>query len=267
MNQRLSVPHLEENGLTSAVIHLWYVFLDEAYHLDKLLSRDEKERAGKYHFERDRRHFIACRGILRAILARYLDVAPAEVEFGYIENGKPALVPSPGQANVCFNLSHSNGLAVYAFTIGRRVGVDIESTTDKGATQMVVESFFSAGEKEVFRALSGWQKKEAFFRCWTRKEAFLKATGRGLSSPLASFDVSLGPGEPARLLRIGGDSCAADAWSIQDLEVPAGFAAALAVEGQYTRIRYRHWAGEIDQQILTHKQERSDKEENGICVA
>jgi len=139
-------------------------------------------------------------------------------------------------------LSQSDGLALYAFTRDREIGVDIEHIRDISEMEQIAEQFFSARENAVFRTLPKSKKKEAFFNCWTRKEAFIKAIGEGLSWPLDSFDVSLIPGEPARLLKIEGDSKAASRWSIQDLKPAFGFAAAFAVKGRSGRVHCWQWS-------------------------
>jgi len=203
---------------------------------------DERMRAERFHFEEHRECFIIRRGILRTILGYYLSVEPSRLQFCYGKNEKTALADTFGKGKVHFNLSHSEGLALYAFTRYREIGVDIEYIRDVPEMKQIVERYFSAREKDVFQVLPERKKKEAFFNCWTRKEAFIKSTGDGLSWPLDRFDVSLVPGEPARLLRIDGDSKAASRWLIQDLKSAPGFAAAFAVEGRSWEVHYWQWA-------------------------
>ena len=202
---------------------------------------DEKTRAERFHFEEDRKRFIVRRGILRTILGGYLGVDPDQVQFAYGKNEKPELADSFANGEIRFNLSHSGEVALYAFTRDREIGVDIEHIREISDMEQVSNRFFSLRENEVLHILSESKKREAFFNCWTRKEAYIKAIGDGLSCPLDSFDVSLVPGEPARLQRIEGDSEAALRWSIQDLETENGFTAAFAVKGPIERVQYKQW--------------------------
>ncbi len=231
--------------LTTDEIHVWCASLDHpvsrCQRLTQLLSRDERMRVERFHFEKDRKRFIVCRGILRTILGCYLSVQPSRLQFCYGKRGKPALADTFGKGTIRFNISHSNGVALFAFTRDREIGVDIEKIRDIAEMDQIAERFFSARENAVFRALPKSKKKEAFFNCWTRKEAFIKAIGDGLSYPLDKFDVSLVPGEPARLLRTEGDSKGASRWSIQELNPVSGFAAAFAVEGRIRRLHCRQW--------------------------
>jgi 4'-phosphopantetheinyl transferase len=241
MNNPLFVLQLLDRELTTGEIHIWCVSLDQPLsrylRLTQLLSMDERMTAERFHFEEDRKRFIVRRGILRTILGCYLSVEPSRLQFSYVKNGKPQIADIFGEGKISFNLSHSEGLAIYAFARERDIGVDIERIRDIPEMEQIAECFFSARENTAIRALPGNRKKEAFFTCWTRKEAFIKATGDGLSWPLDEFDVSSVPGEPARLLRIEGDSKAASQWFIQDLKPALGFAAAFAVKGRPGLVR------------------------------
>lgn len=237
MKNLLFVPHRLDRELTAGEIHIWCTSLDQPVsRYQKLLSDDERIRSERFHFEAHRKRFIVRRGILRMILGCYLSTEPSQLQFCYGKNEKPALADTFSKGKVRFNLSHSEGLALYAFTRDCEIGVDIEHIRDISEMKQIAERFFSARENSVFRALPKSKKKEAFFNCWTRKEAFIKAIGDGLSWPLDGFDVSLVPGEPARLLRIEGDSKTASRWSIQDLKPAFGFAAAFAVKGRIGRV-------------------------------
>ena len=232
---RISIP-------ASGEIQVWYASLDRPVsRFQELLSQDERDRAGRFIFERDRIQYIVRRGILRILLGCYLGVEPGLVRFNYSNNDKPALADSYDRTELHFNLSHSEGMAVYAFTSDREIGIDIEQIQDIPDMEQIFERFFSPGEKEVFHILSESKRKEAFFNCWTRKEAFIKATGDGLSRPLDGFDVSLVPGEPARLLEIEGNSEEVSRWFMQDLKGAPGFAAALAVMGPCINIHSLQW--------------------------
>ncbi len=226
-------------------VHVWSVSLDQlasrVQTLSQTLSPDELMRAERFHFERDRSYFLINKGILRTILGSYLSVEPGKLQFCYGKYGKPALVDLSGNGSICFNSSRSQGLALYAFTRDREIGVDIEYIRDIYEMEHIVERFFSEREKVVFRALPESKRKEAFFNCWTRKEAFIKTIGGGLYCPLDQFDVSLTPDEPAKLLRIKGDLKEASRWSIQDLRPASEFAAACAVEG-LCQFRWYQWS-------------------------
>jgi len=227
-------------------IHVWSVSLDQLASrfqtLSQTLSPDELMRAERFHFERDRNRYIIGRGVLRTIIGYYSGVEAGKLQFRYGRYGKPALADTFGKEAICFNLSHSQGLSLYAFTRDREIGIDIEHIRDIPEMEHIVEGFFSEREKVVFRALPESKRKEAFFHCWTRKEAFIKAIGDGLSCPLDQVDVSLTPDDPAKLLRIKGDIKEAYRWSIQDLNPAHGIAASLAVEKRDWNLRFFQWS-------------------------
>jgi 4'-phosphopantetheinyl transferase len=226
-------------------VHVWRARLDLAgARLQQLwdsLSADERERAGRFHFRRDREHFVAARGVLRNVLSRYLGAEPRLLRFTYDAYGKPSLC---GEAvdQLRFNLSHSNGLALYAVTLGREVGVDVEWVREDFASLEIAEHFFSPREVSALRALPPGERTQAFFDCWTRKEAYIKARGEGLSHPLHKFTVSLTPCEPAALLCTDEDVLEAARWSLVELFPGVGYRAALAVEGVVPLLRAWHWA-------------------------
>ena len=171
------------------------------------------------------------------ILGRYLGVHPRKLHFFYGANGKPELATVAGDETLRFNLSHSDGLALLAVTRGRQIGVDLERIRKDLAGEQIAARFFSPRETAELHAVPGNAKPAAFFNCWARKEAFIKATGEGLSCPLDLFDVSLVPGEPAALLSVRGDSQEASRWALRELMAGSGYAAALAVEGDDWRLR------------------------------
>jgi 4'-phosphopantetheinyl transferase len=215
-------------------VHVWRASLDvtprRRTSLLATLSSDERARADRFHFERDRHHFITGRGLLRAILARYLETAPAALQFHYDAHGKPRLAGAfPDRLR--FNVSHSHGLALYAVSVDRELGVDLERIEPRLETG-IAERFFSPREVATLRALPTHAQRDAFFACWTRKEAYVKARGEGLTLCLDQFEVSLSPGEPAALLRTAGDPDEARRWSLEELAPEPGYAAALAVEGR-----------------------------------
>jgi len=224
-------------------VHVWCAALDQPAHvlarLRGLLSADELTRASRYHFEKDARHFVVGRGVLRTLLGRYLRRPPERLSFETNAYGKPALAGVGGPLN--FNLSHSHGLALYAFTHARTVGIDIEHMRADVDCGQLAGHYFSPLEVRTLLALPSGSQRQGFFNCWTRKEAYIKARGEGLSRLLASFDVTLAPGEPASLLR-DDDEEGVTRWSLRELSVPEGYAAAVAVEGHGWRLRRWRWS-------------------------
>ena len=226
-------------------VQVWRAALDqtpsEIQRFLRTLAADEPARAKRFYFDRDRNHFIVARGVLRAILGGYLNQAPECISFGYSSHGKPALAGEPDRNTIRFNVSHSQGIALFAVTRGREVGVDLERIRSDVEVAEIAERFFSQRELATLRALPTGAQREAFFRCWTRKEAYIKARGEGLSLPLDQFDVSLAPGEPAALLGTRPDPAEASRWSLQELNPGPGFAAALAVAGPGWRLTCWQW--------------------------
>jgi len=232
--------------LSSAEVHVWQACLNPAASyvedLQRALSADELQRAARFHFPRDRRRYTVARGVLRDILGRYLGRPPSELLFRYSAYGKPALADDFDVAGVRFNVSHSHEMGLFAVTCGREVGVDIEYLGREIRGEEIAEHFFSAQERANLRALPAEMKHRAFFNCWTRKEAYIKAHGEGLSLPLDQFDVSLAPGEPAALLATRSDPREALRWSLQALTPGPGYVAALAVEGQGWQLTCWQWS-------------------------
>ena len=214
-------------------VHVWRVSLDESRvtELRPTLSPDECARADRFHFERDRNRFIVARGSLRKILGRYLGKDPARLSFIYSQYGKPSLLAERAEDMVSFNLSHANELALIAVTRDRQIGVDIEFIRPEFASEEIAERFFSQTEVSALRALAAEMQSEAFFNCWTRKEAYVKALGEGMSMPLDQFNVSLAPGSAAALLGNLRDAREVLRWSLQELFPGPGYTAAVAVEG------------------------------------
>ena len=200
--------------------------------LHDLLSPDERARAGRFIFEADRRRYVVARGVLRTLLGRYLRVESAALVFRYGAHDKPSLAETPGGRDVRFNLSHSYGWALHAFAVGREVGVDVERIRPETDVVGVAEYSFSPAEVASLMSVPEGQRREAFFNCWTRKEAFIKAHGEGISLGLSRFDVTLRPGEPAALLQFDQDPAEAARWSMRALDAGEGYKAALAVEGE-----------------------------------
>jgi 4'-phosphopantetheinyl transferase len=230
----------ESLSLATGDVHVWRVELNQPEpSLEKFretLEEQELDRASRFHFEKHRRHFTAGRGVLRQLLSQYLGTKPEQLRLSYGAYGKPALNGEHKDSRLRFNMSHSHEVALFAFAEDRELGVDVEHIRTDFASEEVARRFFSRREVETFNALPQHDQVAAFFKCWTRKEAFIKVIGKGLSQPLDKFDVTLG--QPAALLWVSGDD--ASRWSLYDLEVGGDYAGALAVEGQVSRIRCWH---------------------------
>jgi 4'-phosphopantetheinyl transferase len=196
-----------------------------------VLSSDEIARAERFHFTHDRQHFVRCRSTVREILGRYLGIPAQDIRFSYEANGKPQIVEDQNPRQLRFNISHSSDLAVMAVVAGRAIGVDVEKIRPDVEYLELAERFFSTNEYKALSALPSKQLSRAFFACWTRKEAFIKACGDGLSFPLSEFSVSIDPDAPAALQEVRADPRAATRWSLANLEPREGFIGALAVEG------------------------------------
>ena len=230
-------------SLQSGEVHVWRVDLEQPEHVVQrfrsTLEKEELYRADRFHFEKDRRGFVVSRGFLRAVLGRYLSANPEALRFSYGHYGKPALDGDYKHNALRFNMSHSRSVALVAVTETRELGVDVEYIRADFASEDIAQRFFSPREVAAFNALPVEQRVAAFFRCWTRKEAYIKAIGRGLSQPLDGFDVTLGPAEPAALLRADGDD--ASRWSLSDIDAGGDYAAALVIEGQIPNMRCWQW--------------------------
>lgn len=227
-------------GLERDQVHVWQASLEasrgDSSRLVRILSPAELERANRFHFDRDRRRFMAAHTALRVILSRYLAVRPEQIRYRSGEHGKPALAYP--RAGLEFNLSHAHELLLVAVTAGRAVGVDLEYVRPLDDFEAIARRTFSASENEALRAVPEAQRRESFFRCWTRKEAFIKAVGQGLSYPLNQFAVSLDPGEPAALLKVENDPDAVTRWSMHGFTPAPGYLAALVVAGQPPGLKF-----------------------------
>jgi 4'-phosphopantetheinyl transferase len=232
--------------LGNSDVHVWRIPLDQPEDcrrgLQQYLNEDEQERARRFYFPRDRERFVVCRGTLRVLLGRYLSCHPGRLRFDYGPYGKPVLADEAEADGLRFNVAHSEGLALIAVALDREVGVDLEHLRPEMATEQIALRFFSPREMEALRAVPPQARKEAFFHCWTRKEAYLKATGTGLATALDRFDVSLAPGEPAALLGNRDDPREARRWSLWELAPGPGFVGALAVEGTPRRFWFGEWS-------------------------
>lgn len=233
--------------LRSDDLHVWRVKrAEQAEWLAKywrLLSEEECAKADRFHFRADHERFVVARGVLRLLLASYLNQSPQSLRFDYGPYGKPVL---QGQAeSLNFNLSHSQGLILYAIIRHRQVGIDVEHLRANVDCEGLARDFFSEHESSALLKLSERQRTQAFFRCWTRKEAYVKAVGAGLSIPLDQFAVSLEPEQPATLLYQKQNPQEVRRWALQDLTPGDDYLAALAVEGSDWHLTCFDWPGNL----------------------
>ena len=222
----------EVRKLSMDWVDLWWEDIDSQieripYFWDAL-SEDERKRAERFRFDRHRERSIICRGRLREILSGYWHGPPKSVRFCKGPGGKPAI--NGDNSGIRFNLSHCGGRALYAVACGREVGVDVEAVRPNPKAAALVDRFFSTNEKTAFQKFQPHEEEAAFFAGWTRKEAYVKALGKGLRFPLDQFDVSLKPGDQNVLLRVEGAPEETKRWSLRDIDLGPGFRAALAVE-------------------------------------
>jgi len=233
---QFSAPPPHSLNLESDEIHIWRVSLDcdeqTVRGFRKLLDREEQARADQFVFGRDRDQFIVTRGALRHLLGQYAKCPPTNLKFGYGSKGKPSLMASPRHPSIQFSVSHSHALALLAFAARLQLGIDVESIRPDFATAEIAERYFSPEEIAELRALPSSLQPEGFFLCWTRKEAYLKATGEGLHVALQSFSVSLTPGNPARL-----NSRDSSVWRLVSLEPAPRYVGALVVEERGGNVR------------------------------
>ncbi|MGA8022821.1 MAG: 4'-phosphopantetheinyl transferase superfamily protein [Candidatus Acidiferrales bacterium] len=245
MNSLVEWSSVAENPvLESGEIHVWRALLSVEQsllrHLESTLAEDEKTRAARFIFDRDRDHYVAARGILRDLLSGYIGCPAETIKFAYGPQGKPALADPGSKSSLRFNVSHSHGLALIAVGAGREVGIDVELLRPEFAGEDTAKRYFSVKEVRELTRLPVESRTEAFFRCWTRKEAYIKARGEGLRVPLDSFSVSLSPDRFPEL-----SSADESRWKIESL-IPArerepAYAAAVVAEGKEWTSQYFEW--------------------------
>jgi 4'-phosphopantetheinyl transferase len=228
-------PAAKDLTLQNDEVHIWLAGLDvdpqERTRLRSYLNEDEVSRAERFVFPRDRDHFVVARGRLRELLGKYQHCPPNAVQFKTGRYGKLSLVEDGDPLR--FNLSHSHGLALYGFCMGREIGIDTEKIRPEFAGEEIAERYFSATEQRELAELPKELRDTAFFLCWTRKEAYIKAHGDGLQIPLDSFDVSLKPGEPETLR-----SMDSGRWSMRSFVPASEFVAAIITEGKIQSVRF-----------------------------
>ncbi|MEG4326167.1 4'-phosphopantetheinyl transferase superfamily protein [Microcoleus sp. herbarium5] len=230
-------------------IHVWRVSLAQTesclQSLQQTLSADERTKADRFVFPKGRSQFIVSRGALRAILSRYLNINSHILRFEYNPYGKPSLIAAQGGNTLRFNLSHSGNMALIAITKDRDIGVDIEGINPNFPCLEIAEKFFSPLENSVLLSFPEHLQPRAFFNCWVRKEAYIKAVGKGLSIPLNQFDVSLEPGKPAALLNVEDNPEEVSRWSLIELIPSSDMVAAVAVAGDCSKLHCWQWTGEF----------------------
>ena len=233
-------------NLSPDEIDIWRAHLElptpSVQRLQRILSPDEAARANSFIFEKDRLRFIIARGILRHILSQYLEVSPAQIQFRYNSMGKPELSTS---SSLSFNLSHSDNVVLYAVGQNRKIGIDIEQIRNNVEFMQVAQSCFSSLECATLRSLPDHLVPQAFFNCWTRKEAYVKAIGAGFSFPLKDFDVSCIPGEPAALINIRSSQEEVSQWLMHEVFPGPKFAGALVVEASDLHPQFRQWSADV----------------------
>jgi len=227
-------------------VHVWRAGLNQApgtlLRLAGILAADERERADRFVFADDRTRHVLGRGLARLLLGHCLGVPADALVFEHNAFGKPCVAGAGGAAErLEFSISHSGDVVLVALARARRVGVDVERAQAGRGIDGIAGRFFSAAECAALASLAPASRQDAFFTCWTRKEAYIKATGQGLSLALASFDVALAPGAPARLLATRPDAGERERWTLQDLDVGEGYKAAVAVEGSGWRLVSWTW--------------------------
>ena len=230
--------------IQSGELHIWRAFLGaNPLPSDYYLAVDERQRMQRFRFEHDRLMYGFAQGLLRTLLAGYLDLSPREIEYSRTEYGKPYLELPLGDPGLEFNLSHSGEAVLIAITQGTPVGVDVEQVKPLPDLDQVASNYFSAAEQVDLFSLTGSARIEGFYRCWTRKEALIKASGEGLSMPLDSFQVSLLPGDPPELVKSANSST----WMLLNIEPAPGYAAAAAAPVNYLQASYFT----VEQLVLT----------------
>lgn len=241
----MKIKAAEVPTLGQAEIQVWRINLAQDTagedRLKACLSAEERERTGRFHFAHDRRRFVIRRAALRHLLAAHLSVSPDAVRFLPGSHGKPGLLGQAGPAGLRFSCSHSADLGLVAMARGRELGVDLEQHRPLADAGDLTNAFFSPCEIAELKGVPPELKARSFFDCWSRKEAFVKAIGLGLSFPLHRFAVSLAPDQPAALLRVEDDPGAVNRWKMLSLDITADYSAALVFEGRDANLKCFEW--------------------------
>jgi 4'-phosphopantetheinyl transferase len=224
-------------------VHVWAAALEQSLGsvaaLEGLLSLEERNRAQRFRFDRDRKRYVVAHGILRRILAGYRASDPRSLWFTTTKNGKPALSGESGPTALRFNLAHAEDVALIAVTLGRQIGVDVERVQPMAELDAIVESFFSSRERDTLRSMETAARQDAFYRCWTRKESYAKAVGDGLSVALREFDT-MAP-SASSVLPVFETDQARRRWTVNELLPAEGYVGAVAIDGPVRRLSAWQW--------------------------
>ena len=224
---------MESPTLSERDVHVWTlrtpVADGVALKFEAVLSPDERDRAARLRFDPLRRSFVVARGALRSLLGRYLGLHPGSIHFNYGTKGKPAL---PFPAPIDFNTTHSGDLTAFAFIVGCQIGIDLELIRPLSEMKEIVDRFFCPNEASEILSLESSERQRAFFCCWTRKEAYVKAIGDGLSAPLADFRVTVQPDKPPHIIHVAHDTTAGKLWTLHNLSLAPDYAGAIAYRSQ-----------------------------------
>jgi 4'-phosphopantetheinyl transferase len=234
-HSKTNLQMLSQSFRATNEIHVWHISLNRStddHEMLQILAPEERARADRFHFADDRDRWLESKYAMRLILGSYLDTHPEELRFVYGSHGKPSIDPRHHSQLLHFNLAHSGDLALLAVTAASHVGIDVECRRDVIDALKIAETFFCREEIAELSSLHGSEVSDAFLRCWTRKEAYLKAHGSGLSIPLNRVRVSLGEFELARILLVDGSSQAADKWRLHHLALEPEYVGAVAVKQQ-----------------------------------
>jgi 4'-phosphopantetheinyl transferase len=227
-------------GLDDREVHVWQVRIGQVpgslSRFESVMTPEEIERAGRFRFPADRERYVTARGLSKWLLAYYVESAPEAIVFTVGRHGKPELVPETNPNSIRFNLTHSGDVVLCALSAGRRVGVDVEQYRDVSWDELAVR-VFSPSELNVYASLPAADRERVFFSFWTRKEAYIKAVGGGLTLSLSAFSVSLD--DRARVIHA---SDAESVWIYESLDVGPGYAAAVAAEGDGFLVRTWCWS-------------------------
>lgn len=231
------LPASPDLSLRHGDIHVWRLALNQLschrYQSSAPLSDSERQRAGRFHFQADRDRYVVSRNVLRNLLGRYLGQAPREVELGSTEHGKPFLLEAEGEPSIRFNLSHSGDWTVYAFASDREVGIDVERIRPLPDFETIATRVFTCTEQELIALAPRQETLATFFRLWSRKEAYVKAIGHGLSIPLHTVSVATNSIDPPNY---AGRMHERRRWYVQDVPCAPSYAAALATQGRPDRV-------------------------------
>ena len=231
--------------LGKAEVHLWVVPLvisaEKSSYFKSILSLDEQERAGRFRKIGDAQRYIAARGLLRRLLGSYVARAPDRLQFTYDAFGKPSLAGQTSEAVINFSVSHSEDQALFGFARARKIGVDLEYIRADIDVLGLAKRYFSPDEFRRLRRLPASEQCEAFYCLWTRKEAYLKACGEGLSFGLERVEVSSSPAEPAMIRKVAGASNASEHWTLKHLSPAPNYLGAAAVEGRSVTFKFLDW--------------------------